>query len=222
LRLSQLTSNQIEQEISQLGSLRSRASSISSSDTFVLKEKDRYIDLINSWIERLETQIELISVLSTFQKTNADLIVRILNSVKNYDEELYLQISDHVYSEIQKLNSSSAKTQEELNAVNNQLGEIKQFIDSSLSSELNSLKSELSSLKRYSSEEVKEIEKNITLAKEMLKYGAILLAAGIFEEVIAILLAIVFLIIEYFAFGFMLFMLCMLFGMFFGRHSDLD
>jgi tetrahydromethanopterin S-methyltransferase subunit F len=169
-------------------------SSIYSSDTFVLKEKNRYIDLINSWIERLETQIELISVLSTSQKANTDLIVRVLNSVKNYDAALHLQISNHVYSEIQKLNSSSAKTQEELNAVNNQLGEIKQFIDSSLSSKLNSLKSELSSLKRYFSEEVEEIEENITLnitlAKGMLKCGAILLAAGIVKEVMIILVAL--------------------------------
>jgi hypothetical protein len=115
---------------------------------FLLEQKNTYIDLINSWIERLETQIELISVLSTFQKTNADLIVRILNSVKNYDEELYLQISDHVYSQIQRLSSYSAKTQEKLNAVNDQLDEIKQFIDSSLSSKLNRLTSEINELRR--------------------------------------------------------------------------
>lgn len=71
-RLSQLTSNEIEQEISQLESLRSQVSSIFSSAIFVsgekiindflLEQKNTYIDLINSWIERLETQIELISV----------------------------------------------------------------------------------------------------------------------------------------------------------------
>lgn len=198
LRLSQLTSNQMEQEISQLESLCSQVSSIFSSaiyvsnekiiNDFLLKQKNTYIDLISSWIERLEKQIKSISVLSISQKANADLIVSILNSVKNYDEALYLQISNDVHSRIQRLNSSSVKTQEEQNAVNNQLGEIKQLIHSSLSSKLNSLKSEVSSLEGSSSDSEET-------AKNMLKYGAILLAVGIFAEVIASLIAIVIFII---------------------------
>jgi archaellum component FlaC len=126
--------------------------------------------------------------LSISQKANADLILSILNSVKNYDEALYLQISNDVHSRIQRLNSSSVTTQEEQNAVNNQLGEVKQLIHSSLSSKLNSLKSEVSSLERSSSESEET-------AKNMLKYGAILLAVGIFAEVIASLIAIVIFIV---------------------------
>jgi len=199
LRLSQLTSNQMEQEISQLESLCSQVSIIFSSaiyvsgekiiNDFLLKQKNTYIDLISSWIERLEKQIKSISVLSISQKSNADLIVSILNSVKNHDE---LQISNNVHSRIQKLiqklNSSSVKTQEEQNAVNNQLGEIKQLIHSSLSNKLNSLKREISSLEGSSSDSEKT-------AKNMLKYGAILLAVGIFAEVIASLIAIVIFIV---------------------------
>lgn len=198
LRLSQLKIDQIEQEINQLELLCSKVSSTFSSaisisseriiNDFLLKQKNAYIDLISSWIERLEKQIKSISALSISQKANADLIVSILNSVKNYDEALYLQISSDVHSRIQRLNSSSVKTQEEQNFVNNQLGEIKQLIHSSLSSKLNSLKSEVSSLERSSSESEET-------AKNMLKYGAILLAVGIFAEVIASLIAIVIFIV---------------------------
>lgn len=202
LRLSQLTINQIEQEISQLESLCSQVSSIFSSaiyvsgekiiNDFLLKQKNTYIDLISSWIKRLEKQKKSISVLSISQKANAVLIVSLLNSVKNYDEELYLQISNDVHSRvqrlIQRLNSSSIKTQEEQNVVNGRLGEIKQLIHSSLSGKLNSLKSEVSSLERSSSESEET-------AKNMLKYGAILLAVGIFAEVIAALIAIVIFIV---------------------------
>jgi hypothetical protein len=190
LRLSQLTINQIEQEISQLESLCSQVSSIFSSaiyvsgekiiNDFLLKQKNTYIDLISSWIERLEKQIKSISVLSISQKANADLIVSLLNSVKNYDEVLYLQISNDVHSRVQRLNSSSIKTQEEQNAVNSQLGEIKQLIHSSLSGKLNSLKSEVSSLERSSSESEET-------AKNMLKYGAILLAVGIFATALLVI-----------------------------------
>jgi hypothetical protein len=198
LRLSRLTRDQIEQEISQLESLYPQVSSIFSHaiyvsnekiiNDFLLKQKNAYIDLISSWIERLEKQIKSISVLSISQKANADLIISILDSVRNYDEALYLQISNDVHSRIQRLNSSSVKTQEEQNAVNNQLGETKQLIHSSLSSKLNGLKSEVSSLESSSSDSEET-------AKNMLKYGAILLAVGIFAEVIASLIAIVIVII---------------------------
>jgi hypothetical protein len=142
LRLSQLKIEQIEQEINHLELLCSKVSSTFSSaiyvsdekiiNDFLLKQKNTCIDLISSWIERLEKQIKSISALSISQKANADLILSILNSVKNYDEALYLQISNDVHSRIQRLNSSSVTTQEEQNAVNNQLGEVKQLIHSSL------------------------------------------------------------------------------------------
>jgi hypothetical protein len=197
-RLSQLATEQLEQEINHLESLCSTISSIFSSainvsgertiNDFFSRKRNLYIDLISSWIERLEKQVKAISALSISQKSNADLIVNILDSVRNYDEELYLQISNDVHLRIQRLNSSSVKTQEDQNAMNNQLNEIKQLIHSSLSSKLNSIKSDVRSLEHSSSESEETV-------KTMLKCGAILLAIGIFAEVIASLIAIIIFII---------------------------
>ena len=193
LRLSQLRSDQIKQEISQLESLCSKVKSIFSSaihasgkraiSDFFLKQKNICIDLVSSWIERLEKQTKSISVLSISQKANGELIASILNSVKNHDESLYQQISTDVYLIMQMLNSSSMQTKEEQNDVNSLLNEIKQQIHLSLSNKLNTLKSEVSSLEHSSSE-------TEATAKDMLKTGVILLAVSVFSEFIASLISI--------------------------------
>ena len=193
LRLSQLRSDQIKQEVSQLESLCSKLTSMFSSaihasgkraiSDFFLKQKNICIDLVSSWIERLEKQTKSISVLSISQKANGELIASILNSVKSHDDSLYQQISTDVYLLMQMLNSSSMKTQEEQNDVNSLLNEIKQRIHLSLSNKLSTFKSEVSSLERSSSE-TKET------AKSMLNTGVILLAVSVFSEFIASLVSI--------------------------------
>lgn len=194
LQLIRLTIEEIDQKIAQLEQLCLQTSSIFSSainvsgetiiSNFLLDRKNSYVDLISSWIERLEKQAKTISALSISQKANAEFIVSILNSIRGYDEILYLQISNEIHSRIQKLNSSEVKTQEEQSSVNTELGEIKQLLQSSISNKLNNLKSESSSLERSSSESEEK-------TKKMLKYGAILLAVGTFAEVIASIIAIV-------------------------------
>jgi hypothetical protein len=200
LRLSKLSSLQINQEIDQLKSLYSEISSnfssaISISDDRIINEfisarKNECLNLISSWLKRLEQQIRIISNLSASQKSNADLILDIHNSIKNYDAALYLQISNDVHSRIKRLNSSSANTQEEQNSINNQLDEIKKLVNSSLSNKLNILKKEISELQDLSSA-------NESMMNNMLKYGLILLPIGIFAEVMAIIITIIIFIIVF-------------------------
>ncbi|MBE9116571.1 hypothetical protein IQ249_11735 [Lusitaniella coriacea LEGE 07157] len=196
--LSRWTIEKIRQEINRLQSLHqeilstfSSAITVSSEraiSDFLFQKKNKHINLVISWIEKIEQQKKVISASSISQKNNIELIGNILNSIKSYDAALYLQISNDINSRIQRLHSSLARTQEEHNSANKQLIEIKQVIQSSLSSKLSSLNNEVSKLKLSYS-------KKDEMTKEMFKYGAIFVAIGIFAEVIASLVLVVLIIV---------------------------
>jgi hypothetical protein len=201
LKLAQLTIDQINREISQLEQLCSQVSSIFSSATnvsgeptinaFLLKQKEGYLDLISSWIENLEKQARTMSALSVSQKANIDLMISVLNSIRGYDEALYQKVSNDIHSRIQRLNGSTATTQQEQNLFVNQLNEIKHLLSSSISTKLNSLKNESSSLSRSASGCEESSFKNKETGNKMLKYAAIFTAIGIFAEAIVFIVILV-------------------------------
>ena len=198
LTIARLTTEQINQNIDDLKEIYEQIFSVFSSainisgnkviNSFLSDKKNKYLHLINSWIQRLKNQLTYISSLSASQRSKADLIVSILDSIKGYDEELYLQISNQIVLRLQRLSSSSAKTQEEQNSVNKQLDEIKQMLDSSLSGKLNNLRGEVLNLELSSSNSKDN-------AEQWLKSTAILLAIGLFAEIVAFVIVAIFLLI---------------------------
>lgn len=194
-RLSRLTKDQIEKEISQLDSLCSKVSSIFSSainvsnektiNYFLLNKKNTWTNLINSWIKRLEDQVRIISEPLTALKHNSDLIISVLNSIRGYDEALYLKIADDINKRLHKLNSCNMETQEEQDSAYSELTEIKNFLNSSLQNKLGQLKSEMSTLERSSSRKKDE-------SKGRFKTGAIWFAVGIFWPLAVAIVILIF------------------------------
>jgi hypothetical protein len=188
LRLTQLTYDNINELIAQLKLQRCETSNTFSSainvsgelviSDFLSRQRDQNIKQIDSWIKKLDEQAKIVSALSVSQTENTNLVSHILNSIREDDETLYLQIKDEIHKRLQQLNSCEDRTQDELNLASNQLSEIKQLICKSLSERINGLRSETASLESSSS-------KNMRNVCKMLKYGLGLLTISLFAEVVA-------------------------------------
>ena len=98
-----------------------------------------------------------------------------------------MKISNQIYTQIKRLNSSSAKNQEEQNLVNIQLNENQQLLHSSLSSKLKGIESEVSSLESS----VSDSENGVNA---LLGCAAISFIVAILAEVIASIIVIFLLI----------------------------
>jgi hypothetical protein len=197
-RLLRLTSDKICRDIDKLESWCLEISSTFSSAinvseekaicNFLSSQKNKYIDLVSSWIERLERQSSLISAgassLPQKIKANNELISAILNSISRYDGSLYQQTSNEILSRIRRIESCEVGTQEKQEHVNAHLAKVKTLLYSSLSKQLTHVREEASALEKSVSEKQDK-------AQGKLKVGL----AWIFLGPLAIVLLVLFVVI---------------------------
>lgn len=109
-------------------------------------------------VEKIESQAKRISELAIIQQDNADLIISIINSIKDYDEKLYLtEIHNEFNLQMPELIDLKVMNEVELDLINTQLNRIKQIVTSPLLDTLQTLKDKYNTL----DDSLSETNKNI-------------------------------------------------------------
>lgn len=112
------------------------------------RNKNIYVEIAESWLDRLSKQIDKLEALFDEQNSNLRLLFYVIHSIYNYDYEAHNRLQGKISSEIEKEISLEYTTQEQFYELKHFLTTTKDYVSLFISERLRELKSEVRELEK--------------------------------------------------------------------------